>query len=131
MDYLCNCKSEIGNVCNPVEDHCLRATKIVHHHANGRFDWLISGQQSVYPSREVIPILSGKYKRFTFVHRVADSNFHVAGNFFETIDAKLVFVSIISNSKEFRQLSSKNNSTCIAFSEETLQKNTMNSPFWK
>ena len=88
MDYLCNCKSEIGNVCNPVEGHCLRAMKIVHHHANGLFDWLISGQQSVYPSREVIPILSGKYKRFTFVHRVADSNFHVAGNFFQTIRCK-------------------------------------------
>ena len=84
MDYLCNCKSEIGNVRNPVEDHCLRAMKIVHHHANGRFDWLIF----VYPSREVIPILSGKYKRFTFVHHVADSNFHVACNFFETIRCK-------------------------------------------
>ena len=38
------------------------------HHANGSFDWLISGQQSVNLSREAIPILSGKYKRFTFVH---------------------------------------------------------------
>ena len=70
MDYLCNCKSEIGNVCNPVEDHCLRAMKIMHHHANGHFDWLISGQQSGNTSREVISILSGKYKRFTFVHPV-------------------------------------------------------------
>ena len=26
--------------------------RIVHHHANGRFDWLISGHQSVNPSRE-------------------------------------------------------------------------------
>ena len=42
MDYLCNSKSEIGNVCNAVEGHCLEAMKIVHHHANGRFDWLIS-----------------------------------------------------------------------------------------
>ena len=89
MDNLCNCKSEIGNVCNPVEDHCLRVMKIVHHHANGRFDWLISGHQSVYLSREVIPILSGKHKRFTFVHRVADSNFHVVGNFFEKIRLSL------------------------------------------
>ena len=56
MDYLCNCKSEIGNVCNPVEDHCLGAMKIVHHHTNGRFDWLISGHQSINPSREVISI---------------------------------------------------------------------------
>ena len=44
--------------------------KIVRHHANSRFDWLISGHQSVNPSREAISILSGKYKRFTFVHPV-------------------------------------------------------------
>ena len=81
MDYLCNCKSEIGNVCNPVEGHCLGAMKIVHHHANGCFDWLISGHQSINPSREVISILSsGKYKRFTFVHPVVNSNFHVLWN---------------------------------------------------
>ena len=73
MDYLCNCKSEISNVCNAVEDHCLQVMKLVHHHANGRFDWLISGHQSVNPSREAIPILSGKYKRFTFVHSVGAS----------------------------------------------------------
>ena len=47
--------------------------KTVHHHANGRFDWLISEDQSVNPSREAISILSGKYKRFTFVHPVGDS----------------------------------------------------------
>ena len=41
--------------------------KIVHHHADGCFDWLSSGHQSVNPSREVISILFGKYKRFTFV----------------------------------------------------------------
>ena len=69
-DYLCNCKPEIGNVCIPVEDHCLRAMKIVHHHTNSRFDWLGSGHQGVNPAREVISILSGKYKRFTFVHPV-------------------------------------------------------------
>ena len=80
MDYLCNCKSEIGNVCNPVEDHCLRVMKIVHHHANGRFDWLISGHQSADTWREVISILSGKYKRFTFVDPVANSNFHAVGH---------------------------------------------------
>ena len=61
-DYLCNCKSQISDA---MEVHCLLAVKIVHHHANGRFDWLISGHQSVNPSREAI---SGKYKRFTFVH---------------------------------------------------------------
>ena len=71
MDYLCNCKSEMGDVWNPVEDHCLRAMKIVHHHANGRFDSLMSRHQSVNPSREVISVLSGKYKRFTFVHSVS------------------------------------------------------------
>ena len=56
----------MGNVCNAVEDHCLQAMKIVHEHDNGRFDWLISG----HLSREVISILSGKYKRSTFVHPV-------------------------------------------------------------
>ena len=39
--------------------------KIVHHHANGRFDWLISEHQSVNPSREGIAILFRKYKGFT------------------------------------------------------------------
>ena len=46
-----------------VEGHCLQAMKIVRHHAKGRFDWLISGQQTVDPSREAISILSGKYKK--------------------------------------------------------------------
>ena len=45
-----------------MEGHYLIAVKIVHHHANGRFDWLISVHQSVNPSREAISILSGKYK---------------------------------------------------------------------
>ena len=44
--------------------------KIVHHYSNGCFDGLISGQQSVNPSREVISILSRKYERFTFAHPV-------------------------------------------------------------
>ena len=39
---VCNCKSEISNVCNTVEGHCLQAMKIVHHHANGCFGWLIT-----------------------------------------------------------------------------------------
>ena len=53
--------------------------KIVHHHANGCFDWLISGHQSVNPSREAFSILSGKYKRFTFVHPVVrlKPGFHI------------------------------------------------------
>ena len=62
--------SEISNVCNAVESQCLQAMKIVRHHANGRFHWLISGHQSVNPSREAISVLSGRYKRFTFVHHV-------------------------------------------------------------
>ena len=53
-----------------VEGHCLQAMKIVHHYVSGCFDWLISGQQSVNPWREAISILSGKYKRFRFVHPV-------------------------------------------------------------
>ena len=70
MDYLCNCESEISNVCNAVEGHCFQAMKIVRHYANGSFDWLLSGHQSVNPLREAISILSGKYKRFTFVRPV-------------------------------------------------------------
>ena len=73
MDYLRDCKSKISNVCNAVEGHCFEAMKIVRHHANGRFDWLISEHQSVNRSREAISILSGKYKRFTFVHPVAET----------------------------------------------------------
>ena len=70
MDYLCNCDSEIATVCNAMESHYLRAMKVVHHHANGRFDWLISGHQSVNPSRKAISVMSGKHKRFQFVHPV-------------------------------------------------------------
>ena len=51
-----------------VEGLRLQAMKIVHYYANSCFDWLISGQQSDYPLRETTSILSGKYKRFTFVH---------------------------------------------------------------
>ena len=50
-----------------VEGHCLQAMKIVDHYVNDCFDWLISGKQSVNPLRETISILSGRYKRFTFV----------------------------------------------------------------
>ena len=61
---LCKCKSEINNVCSAVESHCLQAMKVVHHHTNGHFDWLIFEHQSVNPSREFEAtfILSGKYK---------------------------------------------------------------------
>ena len=74
LDYLCNCKSELSNVCNAVEDHCFQAIKIVRHRANDRFDWSISGHQSTDPSRKAIFILSGKHKRFTFVHPVDDNS---------------------------------------------------------
>ena len=70
LDYLGNCKSDTSNVCNVVEGHYLQAMNIVHHYANGCFDWLISGQQSINLWREAISILSGKYKRFAFVHPV-------------------------------------------------------------
>ena len=58
-----------------LEGQCLQVMKIVHHYANGGFDWLIFGQQSVNPSRESISILSSKYKRFSFVHPVTEGNF--------------------------------------------------------
>ena len=37
-------------------------------YTNGRLDWLISGHQNAKPSRKAFSILSGKFKRFTFVH---------------------------------------------------------------
>ena len=53
-----------------VAGHCLQAVKIVRHHANSRFDWLISVNNIVNTSREAISIQSGKHKIFTFVHPV-------------------------------------------------------------
>ena len=64
--------SEISNACKAVLGHCLQAIKIVHHHANVRFDWLISRHQSVNPWREAISVLSRKYKKFTFVYPVRE-----------------------------------------------------------
>ena len=72
MDCLSNCKSEISNVCNAVEGHRLQAMKIVHHHANDHQILVGQFHQSVNSSRKAISILSGKYKRFTFVHPVHD-----------------------------------------------------------
>ena len=46
----------------------LQAMKVVYYYANSCFDWLISGKQTDDPLREATSILSGKYKRFTFVH---------------------------------------------------------------
>ena len=51
-----------------VKSFRLQAMKIVHYYANSCFDWLISRPQSDNPLREATSILSGKYKRFTFVH---------------------------------------------------------------
>ena len=70
LDYLCNCKSEINNVWKAVERHFLQTMKITHHRANDSFDWLISGHQSVNPSREVIFVLSCKHQRFPFLRPV-------------------------------------------------------------
>ena len=53
-------------------DHRLQAMKIVHHHANDCFDWLICRQQSVSHPIEAISILPWKYKRFTFVYHVGN-----------------------------------------------------------
>ena len=74
--FLCNCKLEISNVCNAVEGHCLEAVKTVRHHANGRFDWLISGHHSVNPLREAISVLSDKYKTYVCSPRVIGVNNH-------------------------------------------------------
>ena len=46
----------------------LQAMKIVRYYANSYFDWFISRQQSDNRLREATSILSGKYRRFTFVH---------------------------------------------------------------
>ena len=48
--------SEISNICNTVEGHCLQAMGVMHHHAIERFDWLISGQENVNLTREAISI---------------------------------------------------------------------------
>ena len=63
---------KVPNACNVVDGHCLQVMKIVHHYTNGCFDWLISEQRRVNPSREAISVLSGKHKWFTFVHSVGD-----------------------------------------------------------
>ena len=65
MDYLF--KLEMGKVCNPMENDCLQAMKIVHHQVNELFDWLICVHQSFEPSREIISVLSEKDKRFTLI----------------------------------------------------------------
>ena len=67
LDHLCTSKTEINIVCNVAESHCPQAMKLVHYHASGRFNWLISAHERFNPSRESISILSGKYKIFTFV----------------------------------------------------------------
>ena len=94
MDYLRNCKSEISNVCNAEEGICLQAMKNVHHHANGRFDWLISEHQRVNPSREAISILSGKYKRFTFVHPVCP--------FINLVEDTIIVLLLLHNLRHFK-----------------------------
>ena len=56
-----------------MECHFLHVMKIVHHHTNGRFDWLIPEQQSVNSWRDTILLLAGKCKRFTVVRPVSSS----------------------------------------------------------
>ena len=46
--------------------------KIMHHYVDSCFEWLISGDQSVNPLMEATSILSGKYKRFAFVHPMVE-----------------------------------------------------------
>ena len=53
-----------------VKDYFVKAIKTVHHHDNGSFAWSISGPQSINHLREAISVMSGKYKRFMFVHAV-------------------------------------------------------------
>ena len=55
--------------------------KIVHCYANGCFDSLISLQQIVNLLREAISILSGKYKRFTFLDPVAQPGNQLKSSF--------------------------------------------------
>ena len=50
LDYLYIGKSEISG-------HCLQTMEIVHHHANGSFDWLISEHQIGNLCREATSIL--------------------------------------------------------------------------
>ena len=63
-----------------VEGNCLQAMKIVHHQimkiVADCFDWLISGQRSVYPLREAISILFEKYKKIHLCNPVANDQFH-------------------------------------------------------
>ena len=94
-----NSKSEISNVCNAVESHCFQVMKIVRHHANGRFDWLISGRQSVNPSREAISILSGKHKRFTFVHPVSYALIETADHQNSNMATTKSIVSVLVNGR--------------------------------
>ena len=47
LDYLCDSKPEISNICQAVKSQCLQAMKTVHHHANGNFDWLVSEHEDL------------------------------------------------------------------------------------
>ena len=55
-------KQGMTEFCNAVEGYCLWTIKTMHRHANGSFDPLLSGHQSVNPSRDAIAILSKLYK---------------------------------------------------------------------
>ena len=65
-------------VCRTIKRLCLQALKIMDHHANRYFDWLVPAQQSVSPLRELSCFSSGKDKglNFTFVYLVGGLSSH-------------------------------------------------------
>ena len=114
-------QNEISNVCNALEGHCPEATKIVHHHPNGRFHWLISEHQRVNPSREAISILSGKYKRFTIVHPVNHGRFSRSASIKEFKIKNLILYYFIPNFNNFaikKNRKATNRTVLISFSSQ-------------
>ena len=68
-------QSPLGKLANRPILTCLPlflhfALDFMTENSNGCFDWLISEYQSVNPWRKAISVLSGRYKRFTYVHAV-------------------------------------------------------------
>ena len=89
LDYVCNGKSETTNVCNAVKGHCPRAMNIVHDHASGRFDQLISEHWSINPSIAEISMLSGKHERLRLSIRTVDL---VLGALFVIVSYQVFYV---------------------------------------
>ena len=87
--------------CLQLRRWSLSPMKIVHHHANCRFDELISGHQSANPSREATSILSEKYRRLKFIHPVimrSSIHFYVVARGFHTSFSKQLVASMQANS---------------------------------